>query len=611
MIIIFNFYDDNVTNINGRRTAEFMDITNLLNSPNLSDRVFGHWFSDHSELNPYITLFSSNSDKNKFSQRRRGVHNRTIDDLTTFISTINSLIRDLENDLAALHSQRVPTVAKMCYDDIQSIIILRKIAFLKRKIQTRKISLATHRYEMLREIGHNAKMFLELFSSNIIPEYYLCKLDPIFFNIHFGPIINKDLKALQYLQPAVDRLQAEIDKKPKSLWDSSFSDFLKQLVNEAAPHIDPDLSYCLPFESEVSLSRCLFHHMSQYIPKIDPVLKNIKTKECHDFIHDVLDVCYNMILMRDSMSTFEQSIALLMLYRALFNRCYEKFSYLFAPKLDKDIEKIAKIKLLPAKIFPLPWELLSVTFAQTTIKETIRDLFRNDNIFYSASLFLYQSIFEPNPIDTLFNVHKTLILIHKGALINRMKGAPASIDDVNQILCFDDLFSLFFGTMTASDVPDIFSIARFIDQYAPKPCLSPSFEYAQANIEALVIHCRNFDLEKMEAEAEIARAQNIYPNINESTNGPIHENNENDDHVDTKGVNGKESELERETNTEMKVELNTMPRNEVSDESDGLLKKGEGDDVFDAIEKSENMTKIEEIKDDSLETGSLTVVAAT
>jgi hypothetical protein len=32
-----------------------------------------------------------------------------------------------------------------------------------------------------------------------------------------------------------------------------------------------------------------------------------------------------------------------------------------------------------------------------------------------------------------------------------------------------------------------------IDDYAPKSGLSPPFEYAQANLEALVLHCIQFD----------------------------------------------------------------------------------------------------------------------
>lgn len=590
-------------------------------------QVFNRWFSDHPNLSPYIKVFSHNSsnfDFNLFVKQCKGVHNRTIDELTTFIANLNQMISNLRLELTTLSSKSAPVIPKLEYDDNRVNLKLRKISFLQQKIYKREVSLRTHRFEVLDDLLTKANLILDLYTSNIIPPGQLCRLDPLFFTIHFGSIVHKDLRYLNYLKPAVENLQKSVKDAPKPLWSTNYNEFLLKIVKEAEPRIDPELSYFLPNELEVSLSRCLFNPQSQFISKIDTVLHKIKNAPSQKFIKTILKTCYKMIVSPDSMSVFQQSIALLILYRALFNRFYEKYSYLFSPNQPEirekscsfdslaisntndsssnsnlnesssnsnandgygvksilnensednsppifsknddfqlsmnqnsekfkeflaneenfnsskeDVEKITKIKMLPSKLFPLPWDLISIDQKKCE-NLPVRELFELEPTYRNASLFLYQAIFDSTPIDALYNVHKSLILIHKGALINRMKGASASIDDVNQILCFDDLFSLFFGTMTASDVPDIFSLAKFIDKYAPKPCLSPSFEYAQANIEALVIHCKNIELDKLESEIKIPE-KNENENNNDSNSTAINEPQKNKDD-DNKNSNDK------------------------------------------------------------------------
>ena len=462
------------------------------------------WFLSQTALSPFIDLYKPTDNIPRFLKMRRDYHRKSIEKLKSFKNSLEKMISDFCSELAKLSMVKVPSVGKMCYDNIQTILILRKIAFLARKIQKKKISLLTKRYEFIVELEKQTLDLLQFFTSDIIPEDCMCVLNDEFFTIHFGPILSKDLKALRYLEPALKRFQIFIENQPKALWESSFILFLKSLIQEASYHIDPELSYFMPLEKEISLSRCLFHPLSPYKNKIDNELRKIKVLDSNSFINNILDVCYNLISNKKSMENHEQSIALLILYRALFNRCYELFHSFFAPSpnelnmQDEDTLKVFRIKQIPCKIFPLPWRLIDTRSCSNLEEKTISQLFASDHIYYNAAIFLYHSIFEPNPIDSLYLIHKSLILIHKGALINRLDGRPASVDDVNQILCFDDLFSLFFGTMTASEVPDIFSLANFIDKYAPKPCLSPSFEYAQANIEALVIHLKNLDIEKLQ-----------------------------------------------------------------------------------------------------------------
>jgi hypothetical protein len=84
-----------------------------------------------------------------------------------------------------------------------------------------------------------------------------------------------------------------------------------------------------------------------------------------------------------------------------------------------------------------------------------------------------------------------LLGIHKAAIINKLGGTVASLEDVNQMLCFDDMFSLLIGTSLASDLPSFNRLVQFIQNYTPKASLSPAFDYAMSNFEALLIHFNN------------------------------------------------------------------------------------------------------------------------
>lgn len=138
----------------------------------------------------------------------------------------------------------------------------------------------------------------------------------------------------------------------------------------------------------------------------------------------------------------------------------------------------------------------------------IHDLLYYDEKFRKASDSFDCAVFVANPIDCLYEINNALLLVHQAAIANRIqneikekqkKGELITQaesaqfnyrpNDPKRLLSFDELFSLFFGTLMASNVIDIFELIGFIDSYAPKNCLSPSFEYAQASLQALVLHC--------------------------------------------------------------------------------------------------------------------------
>jgi hypothetical protein len=183
---------------------------------------------------------------------------------------------------------------------------------------------------------------------------------------------------------------------------------------------------------------------------------------------------------------------LLLFYRALVNRTYERFPSAFAPlRLPPDLTAVAA---LPARWFSYPRAMVGGAADDLSIGE----VFSGDRFLNAAGQFLATTIWASNPLDMLFAVHKAILAVQKGAFINQLRYSAHA----GEFLCFDDLFVLLFGTLlgTAPDIPDVGYIAWFIERFAPNDALSAAFDYAKATIEGLAAHCAAFDVEKFVAE---------------------------------------------------------------------------------------------------------------
>jgi hypothetical protein len=189
------------------------------------------------------------------------------------------------------------------------------------------------------------------------------------------------------------------------------------------------------------------------------------------------------------MSLEGQSKTLLLPYRALFNRCYELSPAFFAA-YNGSLEFLCKVDVvgrLPADSvgFCLPWNLLPPDADRYL---PIREFFARLPQYAEAAGCLSTAIFECNPIDQLFHVHMSLLTIQRAASEFRKS------ELMTALLSFDDLFALFFGILTATPFADLLYVSWMVNNFAPKPWLSPSFEYAQANLEVLVIHVVRLDI---------------------------------------------------------------------------------------------------------------------
>jgi hypothetical protein len=233
------------------------------------------------------------------------------------------------------------------------------------------------------------------------------------------------------------------------------------------------------------LARFLFGPYSKFRQPIDVLVKKVGALPPEDFTQHVVKLCID-IMPEESYTSTEQSTVLLILLRTVFNRCYEVNSSYFMHTTDHAL--LSKLFILgrgAAKRLPLPWRILG---GQET-NESLPEFFGHFSFYLSAAQFFYGAIFEPNPMDALWHVHKCLVAIQKAALIHGSGGEVVSQSELHRLLSFDDMFALLFGVALTSEIPDLFYIAKLIGNFAPKGLLSASFEYAWATLDALATHC--------------------------------------------------------------------------------------------------------------------------
>lgn len=471
--------------------------------PEFSVNSFDEWKAANASILKMLKFRPSTSSTDDFERGRKTTHSRTVSQIRNALSSISDEIQKIQRELTRIADLQVK------YDDLheydQSCIMeLRRAIVIQSTVRNQETHIYSTAFAFLQERERDLHNYMQLFSRDLVPKDLVCQIADSVFDLDWRPLTTKHQKRLAYLIPLWQRVEESVLKLPKAPWVKDFPGFFNRVLDEAEDRFLSDLSYCLPFNLEVTLSWCMFSGRSPHRLGIDRVIDQVVEEGItgQEFTKHVISECYRLIPGRQTMCPTRQSMALLVLFRCMFNRCYEKHPGFFAPKMPENLEKLCALPHFKARQFLLPEKMIGGEIGDATIG----DLFRGNPFFRAASMFLENSVYETNPVDALYQVHKTLLGIHKGALINRKKDVEASVEDIKQLLCFDDLFALFFGCLMGTGPPtvDVFYVAWIIEHFAPKDSLSASFEYAQANLEALAMFCKRLDLEKLRSGNTVA-----------------------------------------------------------------------------------------------------------
>jgi hypothetical protein len=292
------------------------------------------------------------------------------------------------------------------YDDLQALLIMRKHVFILRQIQKYSFRVLTIRFGELSECLTKLKAIFTFLNTSVMPSAMICEVDVSFFQSQTDVKEERYQRTLCYLRPLARRLRETCESFPKPSWEANFAGYFFELIRNS--HFDSEVSFVHPTEFENSLARYLFNPLSPYRKPIDQVLRTMKSAGPENFCESLVGIGFELMPRRSELSPHEQSIALLIIFRVLFNRCYELhpgyFSYQSSPQL---LQKLAILGDLEAFHFPIPWHVIPNEDRNMPIKL----FFQTEQFFASAAQFLSGAIFISNPIDQLYCVHKALVSI--------------------------------------------------------------------------------------------------------------------------------------------------------------------------------------------------------
>jgi hypothetical protein len=456
------------------------------------------WCNFHPDLTPHLTFSAAPSNGGirwaGFKLKRASAHSAVVLDLQILLPEVTRAIARASERLSALLEAPVLEV-DMAFDSADSIFLARQYRFALKKIQVRKISTFSVRHAALRARSEAIQALIDFFEGDVIPLGVMCTLNDSFVTMYSPNTPNEPDRIVEYLVKFATRIDSELRDRKKAGWATDFGGFFAGIVRGS--RCEREAGYVHPTAAEESLSRYFFNSRSKVKAGVDWRLKSLD-RSLSDFGVQVVQFCYELIPNEAHLTPDERSVALLLLARVLFNRCYEILPEVVHPIPDLALNaKLREMEGVPAYHFTLPWTKMP---RDCDRQQSIGEVVRADAFLAAASQFLFSTIFDSNPFDCLWRVHRCIRQITKSCVIHGAGGKELARVEEIEMLPFDDLFSIFFAVLIAAQVPDVMVMARMVGDLAPKEGLSPAFEYAQSNLEAVLAHLHDVDVEELRRE---------------------------------------------------------------------------------------------------------------
>ena len=481
-----------------------------------------HWLNSNENLVQFLipNRLKADADKEmrlKFQSNRNFIHNQLYQILKNYQLKLSKKYDAIVSKLNQFMSSPIQDV-KSIYDNQTHNMVLHKFLYAHTQYLNLNIQIYSKKLTLINQKSNDIKALIQLYASNnIISKNIFFQMRNAFFEKNDDELLKKLKFKSKAIASYIQRLKHEISHFPNPLWATkSFSDFFSELLNAALSQFDKNILYVLPLEKEVSLSRYIYAKDKRMAEKIEETANLVKRTDVNDeqTMYEIIKTAINLIPNVRQKTYDEQSIGFMFFYRIIFDKIYE-LNYQAFLNCEMNIEndsskennvdnnihknilpisgqtKLFKIGKLPIKIFTLPFK-----YDKSLVHVSIRDFFIQNYFFHESALFLNHACYVTNPIDAIYFVHRSLILIQKAALVSQVTG-EATIEDMKKLLCFDDLFTLLEGVLLASDIPNFFQLSKFMQQYIPDQSLSNSFEYAQSAIKALELYLHEFDIDSV------------------------------------------------------------------------------------------------------------------
>ncbi|EAX94619.1 hypothetical protein TVAG_287540 [Trichomonas vaginalis G3] len=454
-------------------------------SNSFSSQSFEDWRDINFDIVQHLDFFqqpksSSATLLRQFQVKKAAMHQRALESLKNYNISVDQAETAAEKLKQQIEANPPVTQTSIDFDNNNDIMKLRQLQFLKKYAWKNQLKQQQKIIMFFATKKAQIQRLTQFLLGKSVPSLLAIKIKDSFYEMDPGE--NKYQKRNEIIHTKIKLMKQELSKVPYPLWVTNFEEFFSKLVNQAAQVIDPELFYFGFIPDEINISRYLFSSNSKNGRAIDYFIALNSQNSFSEFSDKIIEFCAALVPQQACTTPKDQSISLLLFFRAIMDRVYETNTALFST--SEFYAKYPEIHSTKMSGMTLPKGMSP----PGDMEESARECFLRAPLYRKASETFLLSFFTVNPIDGLYYIHVTMSDIHRAA-ISALVGHEPTPDELKQILGFDDLFSLFFGVLLASDCPDPFQVHSMMKTFAPKSCLSPMFEYANANLEALVLHC--------------------------------------------------------------------------------------------------------------------------
>ena len=150
---------------------------------------FADWIASHSHLSTFLTLLNPSfptSSTQPFSQRRKQIHNRIVQDLDSFYESIEvngqkqlSLLKEYEIEMLNISSPNE-------FARKEDAFMCRVLRFLRELLLNTNSEIISKNLYQIMEKEKDVNDLINLFKSNLIDDDKVCYISTSFFSMNYS-----------------------------------------------------------------------------------------------------------------------------------------------------------------------------------------------------------------------------------------------------------------------------------------------------------------------------------------------------------------------------------------------------------------------------------------
>lgn len=422
---------------------------------------FYRWLTQHTDLIQYLQIDHVRPDTNLEEMKFNTF--QTAANLINFYNLNLLAKRPVKPDRLALPPADYGTHA---------IDLTRRINFLR--LKGYKIHIKS--YERACQICND---FIQLYQTpNLLPSNLILNFKESLF---FYEALKEPVAKTRLLSRA-DFLESMLTESIRSLHfpsvSDSFENILFKILKDTTVVYDKELHYFPLTRYQTRFDQWLFSLQNPMLTSLQAFLQEFSTRSHKEFTSCVISLFKQFLTYFRTNDSTKISIMIIYFFRSIFSESYSRNPHYFMSSQHSVLpflhEHLTIDDLNPPQLY----------IGSHSSTDSVTDVFTSIPSFKSIISSFSSISFCTNPIDALYEVHKVLMCV-QDVISETNKKHQKSV----KLFEFETIFSLFFGIVVSSDIPNFEEIAKFIIDFVPESSLSPSLSYANVTISASLAHC--------------------------------------------------------------------------------------------------------------------------